>query len=163
MTKDTLWVIDSLEDWQHQYPRDYELPRLLLQTYQTLARNGFPEAQKAEADVRRTLTIDYKQRTKLAPAERRLIPLNPEIAKTLAGYDRERLTLCSIGSHSALDVARPARRRRVCAISSSPNADASGPTRSTMRVAAPRARLRRCDDRAGEVLPTCSIRACKSA
>ena len=59
MTKDTLWVIDSLEDWQHQYPRDYELPRLLLQTYQTLARMDSPEAQKAEADVRRTLTIDY--------------------------------------------------------------------------------------------------------
>lgn len=59
MTKDTLWVIDSLEDWQHQYPRDYELPRLLLQTYKTLGRMDSPEAQKAEADVRRTLTIDY--------------------------------------------------------------------------------------------------------
>ncbi len=34
-----------------------------------------------------------------------MIPLNPEIAKTLAGYDRSQLTLCSIGSHSALDVA----------------------------------------------------------
>ena len=34
-----------------------------------------------------------------------MIPLSPEIAKTLAGYDRSRLTLCSIGSHSALDVA----------------------------------------------------------
>jgi hypothetical protein len=59
MAKDTLWVIDSLEDWQHQYPRDYELPRLLLQTYKTLGRMDSPEAQKAEADVRRTLTIDY--------------------------------------------------------------------------------------------------------
>jgi hypothetical protein len=59
MTKDTLWVVDSLEDWQHQYPRDYELPRLLLQTYKTLARMDSPEAQKAEAGVRRTLTIDY--------------------------------------------------------------------------------------------------------
>jgi hypothetical protein len=59
MEKDTLWVIDSLEDWQHQYPRDYELPRLLLQTYKTLGRMDSPEAQKAEAGVRRTLTIDY--------------------------------------------------------------------------------------------------------
>jgi hypothetical protein len=59
MTKDTLWVIDSLEDWQHQYPRDYELPRLLLQTYKTLQRLDSPEAQKAEADVRRTLTVEY--------------------------------------------------------------------------------------------------------
>jgi hypothetical protein len=63
MTKDTLWVIDSLEDWQHQYPRDYELPRLLLQTYQTLGRMDSPDAQKAEADVRRTLTIDYNATT----------------------------------------------------------------------------------------------------
>ncbi len=59
MTNDTLWVVDSLEDWQHQYPRDYELPRLLLQTYATLGRMNTPAAQKAEADVRRTLTIDY--------------------------------------------------------------------------------------------------------
>jgi hypothetical protein len=63
MTKDTLWVIDSLDDWQHQYPRDYELPRLLLQTYKTLGRMDSPEAQKAEADVRRTLTIDYNATT----------------------------------------------------------------------------------------------------
>ncbi|HEV8021042.1 MAG TPA: hypothetical protein VGP41_07240 [Candidatus Lustribacter sp.] len=63
MTKDTLWVIDSLEDWQHQYPRDYELPRLLLQTYKTLERMDSPEAQKAEADVRRTLTVDYNATT----------------------------------------------------------------------------------------------------
>lgn len=59
MTNDTLWVIDSLQDWQHQYPRDYELPRLLLQTYKTLQRIDSPEAQKAEADVRRTLTVEY--------------------------------------------------------------------------------------------------------
>lgn len=59
MTKDTLWVVDSLEDWQHQYPRDYELPRLLLQTYKTLQRIDSPDAQKAEADVRRTLTVEY--------------------------------------------------------------------------------------------------------
>jgi 5-formaminoimidazole-4-carboxamide-1-(beta)-D-ribofuranosyl 5'-monophosphate synthetase len=33
----------------------------------------------------------------------------PELAKTLATYDTSRLTLCSIGSHSALDVAAGAR------------------------------------------------------
>lgn len=63
MTKDTLWVVDSLEDWQHQYPRDYELPRLLLATYKTLGRMESREAQKAEAGVRRTLTIDYNATT----------------------------------------------------------------------------------------------------
>jgi hypothetical protein len=59
MTKDTLYVIDSLDDWQHQYPRDYELPRLLLATYKTLGRIDSPEAAKAAGDVRRTLTVDY--------------------------------------------------------------------------------------------------------
>jgi hypothetical protein len=59
MTKDTLWVIDSLQDWQHQYPRDYELPRLLLQTYKMLGRIDSPDAVKAATAVRRTLTIDY--------------------------------------------------------------------------------------------------------
>lgn len=63
MTHDMMWVIDSLQDWQHQYPRDYELPRLYLQTYKTLGRIDSPEAQKAEADVRRTLTIDYNATT----------------------------------------------------------------------------------------------------
>ena len=59
MTKDTLWVVDSLTDWRHQYPRDYELPHLLLQTYETLGRMDSPAARKAEAEVRRTLTVDY--------------------------------------------------------------------------------------------------------
>jgi hypothetical protein len=63
MTKDVLWVVDSLQDWQHQYPRDYELPRLLLQTYKTLGRMDSPDAQKAEAGVRRTLTVDYNATT----------------------------------------------------------------------------------------------------
>jgi len=33
----------------------------------------------------------------------------PYVARTLAGYDRSRLTLCAIGSHSALEVASGAR------------------------------------------------------
>jgi hypothetical protein len=71
MTHDALWVIDSLQDWQHQYPRDYELPRLLLQTYKTLGRIDSAEAEKAEAEVRHTLTVDYnatkEARSLLAP------------------------------------------------------------------------------------------------
>ncbi|MHB8145616.1 MAG: DUF1246 domain-containing protein, partial [Vulcanimicrobiaceae bacterium] len=35
--------------------------------------------------------------------------MDPEIARRLAAYDRTQLTLCSIGSHSALDVASGAR------------------------------------------------------
>ncbi len=59
MTPDTLWVVDSLEDWQHQYPRDYALPKLLFETYETLGRLESPEAVKARRDIRRELTIDY--------------------------------------------------------------------------------------------------------
>ena len=63
MTHDMMWVVDSLQDWQHQYPRDYELPRLLLQSYKTLDRIDSPEAHKAEAEVRHTLTVDYNDTT----------------------------------------------------------------------------------------------------
>jgi hypothetical protein len=59
MTHDTLWVVDALDDWQHQYPRDYELPRLLLKTYQTLGRIDSAEARTARAEIRRELTVDY--------------------------------------------------------------------------------------------------------
>jgi 5-formaminoimidazole-4-carboxamide-1-(beta)-D-ribofuranosyl 5'-monophosphate synthetase len=38
-----------------------------------------------------------------------MIPDSPSIATTLASYDLERLTLCSIGSHSALEVAAGAQ------------------------------------------------------
>ncbi len=43
-----------------------------------------------------------------------MISPGPGLAKTLAMYDTSRLTLCSIGSHSALDVAAGARAP-VCA------------------------------------------------
>jgi hypothetical protein len=70
MTQDTLWVIDSLEDWQHQYPRDYELPRLLLETYKTLERLDTPEAVNARAEIRHELTVDYNA----SPEARTLLP-----------------------------------------------------------------------------------------
>jgi hypothetical protein len=59
MTKDTLWVVDSLDDWQHQYPRDYELPRLYKRVYEELAREDTPEARAALLAVRRTLVVAY--------------------------------------------------------------------------------------------------------
>ena len=59
MTKDTLYVVDSLNDWQHQYPRDYELPRLYKRVYDTLNREGTPEAKQAGTDVRRLLIVAY--------------------------------------------------------------------------------------------------------
>ncbi|MFN2459531.1 MAG: hypothetical protein ABR591_02390 [Candidatus Velthaea sp.] len=59
MTGDALYVVDALEDWRHQYPRDYELPRLLLSTYKTLDRINSPQAHDAEAQVRKVLTVEY--------------------------------------------------------------------------------------------------------
>ena len=59
MTKETLWVVDALDDWQHQYPRDYELPRLYKRVYDTLAREDTTDAKRAQAEVRRLLLVGY--------------------------------------------------------------------------------------------------------
>jgi len=59
MTQDTVWVVDSLDDWQHQYPRDYELPRLYKRAYDLLGREDTTEAKQARQTVRRTLIVDY--------------------------------------------------------------------------------------------------------
>lgn len=63
MTKETLWVVDSLNDWQHQYPRDYELPRLYKRVYDALAREDTAEAKKGALDVRRILVVSYPSTT----------------------------------------------------------------------------------------------------
>ena len=63
MTKDALYVVDSLDDWQHQYPRDYELPRLYKRVYDTLSRVNSPEAKAAQSEVRRTLLVGYPSST----------------------------------------------------------------------------------------------------
>ena len=59
MVKETVWVKDSLDDWQQQYPRDYELPRLYKNLYDTLGREQSAEAKQVQAQVRRTLIVDY--------------------------------------------------------------------------------------------------------
>src|ERR1700681_2440143 len=59
MTQDTVYVVDSLDDWQHQYPRDYELPRLYKRAYDALGREDTNEAKQAQQDVRRTLLVNY--------------------------------------------------------------------------------------------------------
>ena len=63
MTKDTVWVVDSLDDWQHQYPRDYELPRLYKRAYDALGREDTPQAKDAQKQVRRTLLVNYPTST----------------------------------------------------------------------------------------------------
>jgi hypothetical protein len=59
MTDQALYVVDALDDWRQQYPRDYELPRLLLNTYKTLDRINSPEARDAEIRVKKLLTVEY--------------------------------------------------------------------------------------------------------
>jgi hypothetical protein len=63
MTQETVWVVDSLDDWQHQYPRDYELPRLYKRAYDTLEREDTPEAKQQQRLVRRTLLVSYPSST----------------------------------------------------------------------------------------------------
>jgi len=63
MTQDTVYVVDSLDDWQHQYPRDYELPRLYKRAYDTLGREDTNEAKQARQQVRRTLLVNYPTST----------------------------------------------------------------------------------------------------
>jgi len=63
MTKDTVYVVDSLDDWQHQYPRDYELPRLYKRAYDALGREDTSEAKQARQQVRRTLLVNYPTST----------------------------------------------------------------------------------------------------
>jgi hypothetical protein len=59
MTGEALYVVDALDDWRQQYPRDYELPRLLLNTYKTLDRINSPQARDAEIRVKRLLIVEY--------------------------------------------------------------------------------------------------------
>jgi len=63
MTQDTVYVVDSLDDWQHQYPRDYELPRLYKRAYDALGREDTNEAKQARLQVRRTLLVNYPTST----------------------------------------------------------------------------------------------------
>jgi hypothetical protein len=63
MIKETMYVVDSLDDWQHQYPRDYELPRLYKRAYDALGRQDTAEAKKARQQVRRTLLVNYPTST----------------------------------------------------------------------------------------------------
>jgi hypothetical protein len=59
MTQDTVWVVDSLNDWQHQYPRDYELPRLYKRAYDLLGREDTAKAKETRLAIRRELLVDY--------------------------------------------------------------------------------------------------------
>jgi hypothetical protein len=59
MTKDALNVANSVNDWQHQYPRDYTLPQNLLDTYHLLQRIDSSETHAEASKVRNVLVVEY--------------------------------------------------------------------------------------------------------
>ena len=60
MTAQALIVIESVTDWQKQYPHDYAMPRTLLASYQMLARiTDDPDATAAANRMRMMLVVEY--------------------------------------------------------------------------------------------------------
>jgi hypothetical protein len=71
MTSDALNVADSVDDWQHQYPRDLSLPQHLLEVCQVLERVGSDAAKTQAARVKNVLLLQYatsSQARSLAPS-----------------------------------------------------------------------------------------------
>ena len=56
----TLLVVDAIESMHRVYPRDRDLPKLLLSALTTLGRMDAPEAKAAAARLRAILTIEYQ-------------------------------------------------------------------------------------------------------
>lgn len=50
----------SVDDLHKVYPRDRDLPQLLLDVYQTLGKIGTPDASAAAAHMRAILTVEYQ-------------------------------------------------------------------------------------------------------
>ncbi len=61
MTGDGVYLVDSIEDWQKQYPRDYALPRTLFAAYNVVTRIGSPEARAAADRMRNVLLVQYSE------------------------------------------------------------------------------------------------------
>ncbi|MDP9018678.1 MAG: hypothetical protein M3N19_10200 [Candidatus Eremiobacteraeota bacterium] len=55
-----VFLAEAVDDLHRVYPRDRDLPVLLLQTYRTLQRMQSPESQKSAAVIRSILTIEYQ-------------------------------------------------------------------------------------------------------
>lgn len=53
-------LAEAVDDLHRVYPRDRDLPKLLLDTYRTLQRMHTPEAAQSAAVVRSILTIEYQ-------------------------------------------------------------------------------------------------------
>ena len=59
MNGEALQLVSALVDWQHNYPRDYELPTRLLEAYHLLGRLSTPQCRVAADEIRRLLTVEY--------------------------------------------------------------------------------------------------------
>ena len=161
MTHDALYVVDALDDLQPPVParlRDSRGSCCRVTGCSHASRP--PDAQAAAARLRRILTVEYEAsprgprpaglvskrqkygtRAGRVPAPNGALALvrhelidasETTVSRALASYDLDKLTLCSIGSHSALEVAGRRIGRRACATSSLPSAGASEPTPSTI-------------------------------
>ena len=53
-------LAEAVDDLHRVYPRDRDLPALLLDTYRLLGRMRTPEAQKSAATMRAILTVEYQ-------------------------------------------------------------------------------------------------------
>ncbi len=63
MTGDAEYLVDSIEDWQHQYPRDYAMAQVLLESYETIERIDSKPAQSLAQQVKAILLVQYFQTT----------------------------------------------------------------------------------------------------
>ncbi|MGH8164475.1 MAG: hypothetical protein ACREP1_09100, partial [Rhodanobacteraceae bacterium] len=62
-------VAVSIDDMHKVYPRDRDLPKLLLECYNTLGRMHTPGAQGAATRIRAILTVEYQD----SPQARQLL------------------------------------------------------------------------------------------
>lgn len=63
-------IATSIDDLHKVYPRDRDLPQLLLDTYTMLGKIGTPEASTARTHMRAILTVEYQD----TPQARQLLP-----------------------------------------------------------------------------------------
>ena len=64
-------IATAIDDMHKVYPRDRDLPQLLLDMYTTLGKIGTPDADAARTHMRAILTVEYQD----TPQAHRLLPL----------------------------------------------------------------------------------------
>ncbi len=64
-------IATAIDDMHKVYPRDRDLPQLLLDTYTTLGKIGTADANAARTHMRAILTVEYQD----TPQAQKLLPL----------------------------------------------------------------------------------------